>query len=203
MRAAAAGTAAAPTGRRATRPALPIARALSACSLGTAQGLLCVAGVGLLRRDGDAAGAHRGLLRRPRLRRGARRADAVADAGAAASSAGWSPAGSATASAACARCCWARRCRCVALLLFLPFDGLVSLYVVSALFGLFQGGIVPSLRDHRARALPARRSRRARRHGADVHAVRHGARRLDVGQGLRPDGLATTPPSSTASRGTW
>ena len=31
-----------------------------------------------------------------------------------------------------------------ALLLFLPFDGLVSLYLVSALFGLFQGGIVPS-----------------------------------------------------------
>ncbi len=32
----------------------------------------------------------------------------------------------------------------IALLLFLPFDGLVSLYVVAALFGLFQGGIVPS-----------------------------------------------------------
>ncbi len=32
----------------------------------------------------------------------------------------------------------------VALLLYLPFDGLASLYVVSALFGLFQGGIVPS-----------------------------------------------------------
>ena len=32
----------------------------------------------------------------------------------------------------------------VALLLFLPFDGLMSLYVVSAMFGLFQGGIVPS-----------------------------------------------------------
>jgi MFS family permease len=31
----------------------------------------------------------------------------------------------------------------VALLLFLPFTGLVSLYVISALFGLFQGGIVP------------------------------------------------------------
>ena len=31
-----------------------------------------------------------------------------------------------------------------ALVLFLPFDGLVSLYVVSALFGLFQGGLVPS-----------------------------------------------------------
>jgi MFS family permease len=42
--------------------------------------------------------------------------------------------------------------QCVALLLFLPFDGLVPLYVVSALFGLFQGGIVPSyaiiVREH-------------------------------------------------------
>ncbi|AMO22525.1 MFS transporter [Ramlibacter solisilvae] len=34
--------------------------------------------------------------------------------------------------------------QCVALLLFLPFDGLASLFVISALFGLFQGGIVPS-----------------------------------------------------------
>jgi MFS family permease len=32
----------------------------------------------------------------------------------------------------------------VALLLFLPFKGLVSLYVVAGLFGLFQGGIVPA-----------------------------------------------------------
>ena len=32
----------------------------------------------------------------------------------------------------------------VALLLFLPVDGLVPLYVVSGMFGLFQGGIVPS-----------------------------------------------------------
>ena len=31
----------------------------------------------------------------------------------------------------------------VALLLYLMFDGLFSLYVISALFGLFQGGIVP------------------------------------------------------------
>lgn len=42
--------------------------------------------------------------------------------------------------------------QCVALLLFLPFDGLVPLYVISALFGLFQGGIVPSyaiiVREH-------------------------------------------------------
>ena len=32
----------------------------------------------------------------------------------------------------------------IALALFLPFDGLVSRYVVSALFGLFQGGLVPA-----------------------------------------------------------
>ena len=32
----------------------------------------------------------------------------------------------------------------VALLLYVPFDGLVSLYIISGLFGLFQGGIVPS-----------------------------------------------------------
>ncbi len=53
----------------------------------------------------------------------------------------------------------------VALLLFLPFDGLVSLYVISALFGLFQGGIVPSyaiiVREH----FPAREA------GARVGAV--------------------------------
>jgi len=40
----------------------------------------------------------------------------------------------------------------VALLLFLPFSGLAPLYVISALFGLFQGGIVPSyaiiVREH-------------------------------------------------------
>jgi len=39
-----------------------------------------------------------------------------------------------------------------ALLMFLPFDGMVSLYLVSAMFGLFQGGIVPSyaiiVREH-------------------------------------------------------
>ena len=32
----------------------------------------------------------------------------------------------------------------IALALFLPFDGLVSLYIVSALFGLFQGGLIPA-----------------------------------------------------------
>ncbi len=40
----------------------------------------------------------------------------------------------------------------VALAMFIPFDDLSSLYVISALFGLFQGGIVPSyaiiIREH-------------------------------------------------------
>jgi MFS family permease len=53
----------------------------------------------------------------------------------------------------------------VALFLFLPFSGLVPLYVVSALFGLFQGGLVPSyaiiVREH----FPARET------GARVGAV--------------------------------
>ena len=34
--------------------------------------------------------------------------------------------------------------QCLALILYIPFDGLTSLYLVSALFGLSQGGIVPS-----------------------------------------------------------
>ena len=42
--------------------------------------------------------------------------------------------------------------QCLALLFYIPFDGLASLYVVSAFFGLSQGGIVPSyaliVRDH-------------------------------------------------------
>ena len=76
-----------------------------------------------------------------------------------------------------------------ALALFLPFDGLAALYVISALFGLFQGGIVPSLPDHRARVLPAARSGRAHRHRDHGDAVRHGARRLDAGLDLRPDRL--------------
>ena len=34
--------------------------------------------------------------------------------------------------------------QCLALFLYLPFDGMVSLYVVSLIFGLAQGGIVPA-----------------------------------------------------------
>ena len=40
----------------------------------------------------------------------------------------------------------------IALVLFLPFDGMVPLYIISGMFGLFQGGIVPAyaiiVREH-------------------------------------------------------
>lgn len=44
----------------------------------------------------------------------------------------------------------------VALLLYVQFDGLSSLYVISALFGLFQGGIVPSYAVVVRECFPAR-----------------------------------------------
>ncbi len=74
----------------------------------------------------------------------------------------------------------------VALLLFLPFDGLVPLYVVSGLFGLFQGGIVPSYALV-VREYFAPRRRRAGRYGADGHVAWHGAGGLVVGCDLRLD----------------
>jgi MFS family permease len=53
----------------------------------------------------------------------------------------------------------------LALLMFLPFDGLVPLYIVSAMFGLFQGGIVPSY------AIIVREHFKAEEAGARVGAV--------------------------------
>ena len=53
----------------------------------------------------------------------------------------------------------------VGLALFLPFDGLVPLYVISAMFGLFQGGIVP------AYAIIIRESFAPQEAGARVGAV--------------------------------
>ncbi len=46
--------------------------------------------------------------------------------------------------------------QCVALFFYLPFDGLTSLYVVSLIFGLSQGGIVPSYALIVREYLPAR-----------------------------------------------
>lgn len=44
----------------------------------------------------------------------------------------------------------------IALLFYLFFDGLTSLYIISAMFGLFQGGIVPSYAIIIREAMPAR-----------------------------------------------
>jgi MFS family permease len=46
--------------------------------------------------------------------------------------------------------------QCLALFLYIPFNGLVSLYVVSLIFGLSQGGIVPSYAMIVREYLPAR-----------------------------------------------
>ena len=46
--------------------------------------------------------------------------------------------------------------QCAALFAYIPFDGLVSLYVVSLVFGLSQGGIVPSYAIIVREYLPAR-----------------------------------------------
>ena len=76
-----------------------------------------------------------------------------------------------------------------ALFLYLWFDGLVSLYVISALFGLFQGGIVPSY------AIIVREYFSPREAGTRLGLVlmatlaRYGAWRLAVGPDLRPDRL--------------
>ncbi len=55
--------------------------------------------------------------------------------------------------------------QCIALFFYLPYDGMVSLYVVSAIFGLSQGGIVPSY------ALVVREYMPAREAGARVGFV--------------------------------
>ena len=53
----------------------------------------------------------------------------------------------------------------VALVIYLMADSLTSLYLISALFGLFQGGIVPSYAIIVREYFPAARSRHARRTG--------------------------------------
>jgi MFS family permease len=55
--------------------------------------------------------------------------------------------------------------QCLTLALYLPFDGLAALYVVAALFGLSQGGIVPSY------AIIVRESFAPREAGARIGAV--------------------------------
>ncbi len=77
----------------------------------------------------------------------------------------------------------------VALFLYLWFDGLISLYVISALFGLFQGGIVPSYAIIVREYFPPREAATRRRSRADGNADRHGFGRLAVRPRLRPHRL--------------
>ena len=72
-----------------------------------------------------------------------------------------------------------------ALLFYLFFDSLTSLYIISAMFGLFQGGIVPSYAIIVREAMPASRSRDPRRHRDLRLRVRHVVRRLDLRRDLR------------------
>ncbi len=72
-----------------------------------------------------------------------------------------------------------------ALLFYLFFDSLTSLYVISAMFGLFQGGIVPSYAIIVREAMPAVGSRDTRGHRDLRLRVRHVVRRLDLGRDLR------------------
>ena len=111
---------------------------------------VCIADVaddrrrGVLRGDVDAASAYRRVLRGPRLRAGASERRCCRSCLRAASSAGLRRAGSPITSAALRTLLLGSVLQGVALLLYIPFDGVTSLFIVSALFGLFQGGIVPS-----------------------------------------------------------
>ena len=72
-----------------------------------------------------------------------------------------------------------------ALLFYLFFDSLTSLYLISAMFGLFQGGIVPSYAIIVREIDAGERSRDPRRHRDLGLGGRHVVRRLDVRRDLR------------------
>ena len=77
----------------------------------------------------------------------------------------------------------------IALALYLPFDGLVSLYVVSAVFGLAQGGLVPSYAVIIRELFPAQEAGLRVSLAIFDHACWHGTRRLAGGRDLRLDRL--------------
>ena len=70
--------------------------------------------------------------------------------------------------------------QCIALFLYLPFDGLVSLYIVSLVFGLSQGGIVPSYAIIIRELFAWSRCRYSRWLCYDVHNNGNGYRWMDV-----------------------
>ena len=79
--------------------------------------------------------------------------------------------------------------QCIALVFYLIDDGLTSLYVASALFGLFQGGIVPSYAIIVREYFPPQRGGDARQPRHFIDPDRHGAGRLDGRRAVRLDGV--------------
>ena len=90
----------------------------------------------------------------------------------------------------------------VALLLYFLFDSLASLYVISALFGLFQGGIVPSYAIIVREYFPPREA--GARVGLVIMATLFGMALGGWGSGVILISPARTrPPSPTACSGTF
>ena len=89
----------------------------------------------------------------------------------------------------------------IALMLYVFFNGLTSLYVVSALFGLFQGGLVPSYALIVRETMPANEA--ATRVGIVMMVSVAGMAFGGWVSGLIFDATGSYPrPSSTASPGT-
>ena len=143
----------------------------------------------LLRGDVDAAGPHRRLLRRPRLRRGARRRDALDHARPSASSAACSPAGSATASAACARCSSARSCRASRCCCSCRSTAWSRSTWSRRCSACSRAASCPSYAIIVREYFPPREAGMRTGIVLMCDALRHGARRLDLGRDLRPDRL--------------
>ena len=77
--------------------------------------------------------------------------------------------------------------QCVALAFYIPFDGLMTLYVVIYRLGPVRartGRDRAQLRDDRTAVLPGPRSRHPGVSGAHDHRYRYGHRRLDVRRGF-------------------
>ena len=120
------------------------ARADSGMSLPVLHVLLSIAAFLCCVAMAIAAGSYGRLLRRSRLRRRRAARKCSRSCSASAWSAGSHPASIADKIGGLLTLLVGSMMQAVALALYFSFDGLTSLYIISILFGLFQGGIVPS-----------------------------------------------------------
>ena len=102
----------------------------------------------------------------------------------------------------CGRCCWARYCKEYAAVLFFRSRDWSRFTSFPALFGLLQGGIIPSFAIIVREYFPESEAGAARRHRHHCVAFGDGARRMDVRRDIRPRPDRTRRRSSTASCGT-